>query len=93
MTLTCNCDMPAEIYYDWLQDQGWDCDEIRESEEAVPTFSRYENGNGLGNGSSIYCGHGYCYDAAHFSNERIYGGGSRSISRGGFGPSLSGDAQ
>lgn len=29
MTLTCNCDMPMEIYADWLQDQGWEVEELR----------------------------------------------------------------
>lgn len=35
MTLSCNCDMPIDIYADWCQDQGWDCDELRGTEDAA----------------------------------------------------------
>lgn len=35
MTLTCGCDMPMEIYADWLQDQGWDTGELREALDSV----------------------------------------------------------
>lgn len=41
MTLSCNCDMPIEIYCDWLQDQGWDCDELRAEEDVVGYWSDY----------------------------------------------------
>lgn len=35
MTLSCNCDMPLDIYCDWLQDQGWDTDELRQEGDPV----------------------------------------------------------
>lgn len=43
MTLACNCDMPIDIYCDWLQDQGWDCEELRADEEPVADYSLYAN--------------------------------------------------
>lgn len=71
MTLSCNCDMPAEIYADWLQDQGWDTEELREHEEVVPTYSWYgkgsgswfwnEIGNGMGRGDGRGIGYGNGY--------------------------------
>lgn len=42
MTLACNCDMPIEIYCDWLQDQGWDCEEMRSGEEVVLDYTTYD---------------------------------------------------
>lgn len=50
MTLSCNCDMPLSIYCDWLQDQGWDCDELREADDTVLVQSWYGWGNGYGRG-------------------------------------------
>lgn len=44
MTLSCNCDMPIEIYCDWLQDQGWDCEEMRSDEEVVIDYETYTRG-------------------------------------------------
>lgn len=47
MNLSCNCDMPIEIYADWLQDQGWDVDELRSEEEAVFDSHTLANKYGL----------------------------------------------
>lgn len=41
--LCCNCDMPYEVYVDWLEEQGWDVSELREmdNEEWVPYWGTY----------------------------------------------------
>lgn len=73
MTLTCGCDMPIEIYADWLQDQGWDTDELRQEGDPVVSWDyvKYDNegcaayigagdggeGDGFGSGK----GDGYFY--------------------------------
>ena len=54
MTLSCNCDMPLPIYCDWLQDQGWECDELRAEDDAVCTFTWY------------IAGYGTCYTAGTY---------------------------
>lgn len=58
MTLSCNCDMPDEIYWDWLQDQGWDTDELREAECAVGDTTQYTfywyDIMALGNGDRVH---------------------------------------
>lgn len=51
MTLSCNCDMPMEIYADWCQDQGWDADELRDNEDVtVSDYGWYGVGNGCEDG-------------------------------------------
>lgn len=30
--VNCNCDMPYEVYCDWLEDEGWDASELRVGE-------------------------------------------------------------
>lgn len=66
MTLSCNCDMPLPIYWDWLQDQGWDTDEMREEDAPVLVWWPYwySNGNNnlfsfLNGQSGIGYGNGY----------------------------------
>lgn len=69
MTLCCNCDMPLDIYCDWLQDQGWNVDELREEGDPVvkwrwPMFiSEWGNGqwNDTGDGSGFGDGTGVGY--------------------------------
>lgn len=61
LTLSCGCDMPIDIYCDWLQDQGWDVDELRSEEEAVfdgHTFTNkygtfYDSVSSLGSGYGV----------------------------------------
>lgn len=63
MTLTCNCDMPLSIYADWLQDQGWEVDELRSEEEVVLTWSLYLGGQPtwwVVYGDGIYFGYYHC---------------------------------
>lgn len=90
MTLSCNCDMPVEVYADWCQDQGWDVDELRSEEEAVLTWSLYFWGQPrwtmYGHGSSFEY---YKHDSAGAGN--IYGDCGGVLS--GYGPSLMGNGQ
>lgn len=44
--LSCDCDMPIEIYADWLQDQGWDVEEMRQTEEIVTAEAYFTVGSG-----------------------------------------------
>lgn len=62
MTLSCNCDMPIEIYCDWLQDQGWDCDELRaycQAEEYGTCYYEQDGESGTGH----EWGHGHWLDS------------------------------
>lgn len=60
MTLTCNCDMPIEIYADWLQDQGWDCEELRDTDSTFGDWMEFCNmerrwrGNGSVNLNAVF---------------------------------------
>lgn len=58
MTLSCNCDMPVEVYADWCQDHGWDTDELRELE---PIWAQAWNDTGDGDGYGDDHGDGYWY--------------------------------
>ena len=74
-TIDCMCDMPDWAYFDWLQDQGWDIDEFRQSEEILINYNynRNEFGNGwngywhgYGDGNRYAnCGNGYEYGNAY----------------------------
>lgn len=59
MTLSCGCDMPIEIYCDWLQDRGWDVDELRSEEEAVFDDHTFANKYGMFYGPDHSIGSGY----------------------------------
>lgn len=58
----CNCDMPIEIYNDWLRDQGWEV----EHEDIIATagfywytFSYYGDGWSYDNNIYVQEPHGY----------------------------------
>lgn len=77
MNLSCNCDMPIEIYADWLQDQGWEVDELRAEDTTVTTLidmgmrrlyytgDRYGYEDGAGFGYGTWFGEG-CIDGTSY---------------------------
>lgn len=75
MTLSCNCDMPLDIYCDWCQDQGWDCDELRVNDEAVAYYSNYEYGDGGYYGYGRGSGDGRGYWGLTYGSHSPTGGG------------------
>lgn len=67
MTLSCNCDMPIEIYCDWLQDQGWGTDELRATDDAICDWCEFSDieyrwrGNGSNNMGTVFSTPNYLY--------------------------------
>lgn len=48
--VNCNCDMPYDVYCDWLDDMGWDASELRMCEYVAAGESDFIDDTGCGLG-------------------------------------------